>query len=141
MDLDSLGKIFSQCFLMVALLGLILYLPLKPHWSKIFSFWDAILVYCGIGAPALYIGLFIISREKLSIGVLLTGLLVGGGFAVAGLVTLFHCWARCSNLFEAICLPFIMLMMIGVFCLGMVCLMLALVGILKSSYFTWDSFE
>ena len=55
MDMNQLAKLFSELCMMFALLGLILYLPLKPHWSKIFSFWDGLLLYCGIGAPILYI--------------------------------------------------------------------------------------
>ena len=41
MDIDQLAKYFSQICGILALLGLVLYLPLKPHWSKRFSFFDA----------------------------------------------------------------------------------------------------
>ncbi|MGN1140755.1 MAG: hypothetical protein ACI4TF_06115 [Oliverpabstia sp.] len=140
MDMNQLAKLFSELCMMFALLGLILYLPLKPHWSKIFSFWDGLLLYCGIGAPILYIYLFSLDFE-IGIGAILTGIIVGGGFAIAGLVTLIKCWTRCGNLLEAIFLPFIMLMMVGVFCLGLLCLLLALVGIFQRPYLTWDSFE
>ena len=140
MDMNQLAKLFSELCMMFALLGLILYLPLKPHWSKIFSFWDGLLLYCGIGAPILYIYLFSLDFE-VGIGAILTGIIVGGGFAIAGLVTLIKCWTLCGNLLEALFLPFIMLMMVGVFCLGLLCLLLALVGIFQRPYLTWDSFE
>lgn len=143
MDINHLAKYFSQIWCILTLLGLILYLPLKSHWSKRFSFFDAILFYCGIGAPALYLYLFISQPQgmELTAGTILTGAVVGGGFAVAGAAVLIKCWIRCSNVFEAICLPFIMLMMIGVFCLGLLFLMFAFVGAFQKPYLTWDSFE
>ena len=143
MDINQLAKYFSQICGILALPGLVFYLPLKPHWSKRFSFFDAILFYCGIGAPALYLYFLIVRPEgvEMTAGVILTGLIVGGGFAIAGVAVLIKCWTRCSNPIEVICLPFIMLMMIGVFCLGLLFLMCAFVGIFQKPYFTWDSFE
>ena len=72
MDINQLAKYFSQICGILALLGLVFYLPLKPHWSKRFSFFDAILFYCGIGAPALYLYFFIVRPE----GVEMTGRLL-----------------------------------------------------------------
>lgn len=138
---NSLAQTFSSGCLLMALLGLVLYLPLKPHWSQIFSFFDGILFYCGIGAPVLVIYLYVTMGQGAGLGAILMLILVGVGFGIAGMLTLVKCWTRCGNLLEAICLPFIMLMMVGVFCLGLLCLLMTFVGMFQKPYFTWNSYE
>lgn len=138
---DNFAEVFTQIICILTLLGLILYLPLRPHWSKIFSFWNAILLYCGILLP---IVIFVLCKSDSGLwttGDIILNVIGGGVFAIAGLVSLLSCWGRCSNVIEAVFLPIIMLSMVGVFCLGLLSLALCMFSITRRPFFVWDLYD
>ena len=118
--------------------GVILYLPLKPHWNKIFSFLDAIFFYVGIGAPILYI---VLLKDYPSISGVITGIVVGGGFFLYGMYRLVLCWCRCSNIIQVIFTPICMLLMVGAFFVSLLSIMLILVGFSSNRWFDWDYWQ
>lgn len=138
---DNFADVFTQIICMLTLLGLVLYLPLRPHWSKIFSFWNAILLYCGILLP---IVIFVLCKSDSGIwttGDIILNAVGGGVFAIAGLMSLLSCWGRCSNVIEAVFLPIIMLSMVGVFCLGLLSLALCMFSITRRPFLVWDLYD
>ena len=126
---NQLADLFSRGIWILAICGLLLYLPLKSHWNRIFSFWDALIFYCSLGVPALLIVSYIQNTEDRGAGSLIFTIAVSAIAILIGFVVLCCCWGRCGNVIEGVFLPFIMLSMIGVVCLGLLLALLACSGI------------
>lgn len=108
-------------FCILTLLGVVLYLPLKSHWNRIFSLIDAILVGCGIAVPAMVVYFFVTDSAGItssggeSLYEYGVGIAVAAGFGILGILKLFECWGRCNGIIDLVLMPFVMVMMIGIF--------------------------
>ena len=140
---NQLADLFSRGIWILAICGLLLYLPLKSHWNRIFSFWDALIFYCSLGVPALLIVSYIQNTEDRGAGSLIFTIAVSAIAILIGFVVLCCCWGRCGNVIEGVFLPFIMLSMIGVVCLGLLLALLACSGIFgrHADGTSWDYYD
>ena len=107
---NQLADLFSRGIWILAICGLLLYLPLKSHWNRIFSFWDALIFYCSLGVPALLIVSYIQNTEDRGAGSLIFTIAVSAIAILIGFVVLCCCWGRCGNVIEGVFLPFICLL-------------------------------
>ena len=140
---NQLADLFSRGIWILAICGLLLYLPLKSHWNRIFSFWDALIFYCSLGVPSLLIVSYIQNTEDRGAGSLIFTIAVSAIAIFIGFVVLCCCWGRCGNVIEGVFLPFIMLSMIGVVCLGLLLALLACSGIFGRHVdgTSWDYYD
>ena len=140
---NQLADLFSRGIWILAISGLLLYLPLKSHWNRIFSFWDALIFYCSLGVPALLIVSYIQNTEDRGAGSLIFTIAVSAIAILIGFVVLCCCWGRCGHVIEGVFLPFIMLSMIGVVCLGLLLALLACSGIFGRHVdgTSWDYYD
>ena len=100
-------------------------IPFHPGWIYIYSSWFVLL----LGVPALLIVSYIQNTEDRGAGSLIFTIAVSAIAILIGFVVLCCCWGRCGNVIEGVFLPFIMLSMIGVVCLGLLLALLACSGI------------
>ena len=91
---NQLADLFSRGIWILAICGLLLYLPLKSHWNRIFSFWDALIFYCSLGVPALLIVSYIQNTEDRGAGSLIFTIAVSAIAILIGFVVLCcsHSW-------------------------------------------------
>lgn len=122
--LQETSEFLCCTFLLLSIVGCILYFPFKSHWSKIFSFWDVMSFCCGIMCIGVLIFCGKSMWEEMGFEAIISFILMIG-VILWGLFTLIACWENCSNIIEIILLPLIMISTFGacmiVICIG-VCL-------------------
>ena len=130
----------SQIFLAMCVLGLILYFPLRPHWSRIFSITDVFVILgCTVTLLFMFWGVFI-EHLTLTGMEMVTGAVIAIGCLLVGGAFLINCWSNCGNILDVLLMPFVMIMLFGAFVLVF---LMVLIGIRGDSdaaqpFYYWD---
>ena len=123
-----------KAFGVLSVLGLILVLPLRSHWSRIFGLMDVFLIVGAIAIDGFLIYTFFIAKghEPITGMELFNAIVIGFGLGIIGLIRFLGCLSRCNSVLEMIALPFVLVSMVGAFAI-IILLTFAALGLGKGS--------
>lgn len=130
----------SQIFLVMSILGVILYIPLRSHWNPVFSIVDVFVILgCSVTLAFMFWGVFI-EHMTLTTMEMVTGGVIGIGCLLVGGFFLISCWSRCGSILDVILMPFIMIMLFGAFVLVFLMILIGVGGESDAAqpFWYWD---